>query len=99
MGVFLVTFEIEQPVTRFLVGTEIYKHDYAQLSATAFVIRTSKGEEQLFAQLQDLIDETDSLYVLTLAPSFLALGETNVVNWLGSRMAVAALPDAARASG
>ena len=81
MGVYLVTFESPtEDYSRY--HNLVEKFDAMRLSDTAWALQSDKGADELYRDLEPLLEKDDHAYVITLAKPWIGYGYEAMNDWL-----------------
>lgn len=81
MDVYLVTFE--SPTRDYRRYHDfVEKFDTMRLSDTAWAIQTDKGADELYQELEPLMEKDDHAYVITLEKPWIGYGYEAMNDWL-----------------
>ena len=84
MSVLLITYDLNDEDIRPPIVDAIKElgSSYVQLSESCYAIVTSKSPRDVYEQLEDMIDENDDLYIITLKNPAHGCGDRGVIQWL-----------------
>lgn len=81
MGVYLVTFE--SPTQNYDRYQELVKRfDTMRLSDTAWAVQTDKNADDLYQELEPLLEKDDHAYIITLGKPWIGYGYEAMNDWL-----------------
>lgn len=81
MGVYLVTFE--SPSQDYGRYHDLVQHfDAMRLSDTAWAIQADKGADELYQDLEPLLEKDDHAYIITLGKPWIGYGYEAMNDWL-----------------
>jgi hypothetical protein len=83
MAVYLITYDLNRETTRPPIVDRIKAYgDWAMLSESSYAISTNQTAEQVYANLQALLDQNDQIYIITLKKPWYGYGPKQVNEWL-----------------
>jgi len=83
MSLLLVTYKLNKPVKDHPdIVDRIEKYSNVQLSDSSYAIITDKTPEEVCAELHDLIENNDNLFVITLKLPYDGCGPGIAQDWL-----------------
>lgn len=88
MSVLLVTYDLNQETKRPNI-TKKLKESYpswAKLSESSYAISTNASPEAVVNTLRPMLDDNDTIYVITLNRPYTGWGPTKVNDWLASEL-------------
>lgn len=87
MAILLVTYDLSRPDRdrQGLLQT-IHSYAWAQLSESAYALRTEQTPQQVFDTLCPFLNKSDNLYVINLRRPYAGFGPEDVNTWLDDKL-------------
>lgn len=83
MNVLLITYDLNNEDNRPDVVAKIKEiGSCAKLSESSYAVATSRTPDDVYEYLEDLIDEDDELYIITLKDPSCGYGDEDTIDWL-----------------
>ena len=88
MAARLITYHLKSPSKSDYDGFAqvLQTYDYVQLSETAYAVASDEYPKDIFAKLEQYIDEDDCLVVIALSRFYVAHHNQDVLGWLDANV-------------
>jgi len=88
MAVYCITYDLNSPGQNHSKLLEFIKKNFswARLSESSYAVSSPQGPQNIFNMLSSLLDNNDTLYVITMKKPFFGHGPKDVNDWLNKNL-------------